>query len=81
MSETRPILCGICHVSPEGGFERDGKTWAACPVCGQEDRMENILREAAEYHADQGFRRALSGLKHLTVKSPPQRKYRWITSD
>jgi hypothetical protein len=83
MSETRPVLCGKCHVTPERWFERDGETWGACAVCRREDRTEDIMREAAEYHADKAIRGVFSGLQggSLTVKSPPQREYRWITGD
>jgi hypothetical protein len=80
--ETGPILCGKCHVTPERGFERDGQMWASCPVCGQEVQLiADIQREAAEYHADKAIRDAFSGLRSssvMTVKSPPERAYRWI---
>jgi hypothetical protein len=83
MDESSPILCSKCHVSPERGFERDGEMWASCPVCGREDRVADIQREAGEYHADKAIGSIFSGLRSsaMTVKSPPQREYRWITSD
>ena len=81
MDETFPVLCGKCHVSPEQGFERDGEMWAACPMRGREDRIEDIQREAAEYHTDKAVRGVFSGLSSgvMTVESPPERTYRWIT--
>jgi hypothetical protein len=81
-NEIGPILCGKCHVAPERGFERDGQMWASCHVCGQEDTIENIGREAAEYRTDKAIRDVLSGLHSsnvMTVKSPPERVYRWVT--
>ncbi len=79
--ETLPVLCGKCHVSPERGFERDGEMWAACPVCGKEDRVEDISREAAEYLTDKAAREMLSGIgiDRISIKYPPEREYRWIT--
>ena len=82
MDETGPILCGKFHVTSERGFERDGQMWASCPVCGQEDTIADIQREAVEYHTDEIVRAAFSGLRSsnaMTVKSPPERTYRWIT--
>jgi len=82
MSETRPILCGKCHVTPERGFERDGEAWAKCPICGQEARVIEIQREAAEYEFDK-VARSVPGLKSgsISVKGMPQREYRWIVGD
>jgi hypothetical protein len=83
MSDKYPVLCGKCHVSPERGFEREGQIWAACPVCGQEDTIEDIQREAGEYFTDRGLRILFTGLKSdvVGVKCPPEREYRWITGD
>jgi hypothetical protein len=83
MDETRPIRCGKCYVPIKVGAERDGDTWGSCPVCGQEDRVDNIIREAAEYGLDNMVRDTLFGFQEgeLTVKSWPQRDYRWITRD
>ena len=83
MSDIQPILCSKCKVTPERGFERDGETWAACPICGQEDRVADIQREAALYNADKGVRGVLADLRgsSFTVKSAPQREYRWIVGE
>lgn len=83
MNETRPVLCGKCHVSPERGFKRNGQMWASCPICGQEDTITYINREAAEYSTDKALREEFSGLSGsvMTIKLPPQREYRWITGD
>jgi hypothetical protein len=80
LDEISPVLCGKCHVAPERGFERDGEVWAACPICGQEERMEDIARQAAENRFDKMIRGTFSGIQSssLTVKSPPERQYRWI---
>jgi hypothetical protein len=82
VDETGPILCGKCHITPERGFERDGQMWASCPVCGQEDTIADIQREAAEYNIDNAVRDSLLGFPSssvMTVKGPPERSYRWIT--
>ena len=80
--QTGPILCGKCHVTPERGFERNGETWAACSICGREDRVEDIMREAAKYTADKSVRGMFSGLagSGMSVESPPERDYRWVTN-
>jgi hypothetical protein len=81
--ETSAIRCGKCCVPIKVGAERDGDTWGSCPFCGQEDRVDNIIREAAEYSLDNMVSATLSGFQEgeLTVKSPPLREYRWITRD
>jgi hypothetical protein len=48
MSETRPILCGHCHVGIEGRADAHGNEEAFCPRCGQSDTLENAIREAGE---------------------------------
>jgi len=83
MSDTYPVLCGKCHVPPEAGTERNGQLWASCPVCGQEDSVTDINREAGEYFTHKGMRVLFSGLESdvISVKCPPEREYRWITGD
>jgi hypothetical protein len=82
MSETRPILCGKCHVPIETRVERDGETWGTCPVCGREDRMDEIIRETTGYHVDK-IARLVPNFKSssVTIKGPPERQYRWIIGD
>jgi hypothetical protein len=46
--ETSSIRCGKCFVPIKVGAGRDGDAWGSCPECGQEDRVDNIIREAAE---------------------------------
>jgi hypothetical protein len=65
LDEISPVLCGKCHVAPERGFERDGEVWAACPICGQEDRMEDIARQAAENRFDKMIRGTFSGIQSI----------------
>lgn len=80
MDEIRPILCGKCHVTPERGFERNGEVWASCSICGQEDRVVDIQREAAEHYVSKGmdeFLASIGGGK-VTVQGAPKRDYRWI---
>jgi hypothetical protein len=82
MDNGGPILCGKCHVTPERGLERDGEVWAACPVCGQEDRLVEIEREAIEYKIGKLVGKVPTfKSSSVTVKGPPQREYRWVTSD
>ena len=81
--ETSAIRCGKCYVQIKVGAERDGDTSGSCPICGQEDRVDNIIREAAEYSLDRMVSDTLSGFQEgeLTVRSLPQREYPWITRD
>jgi hypothetical protein len=59
--------------------------WASCSVCGQEDTVENITREAGEYFAEKSLRDMFSRLSEgssvISVESEPERIYRWITGD
>ena len=70
MDEISPILCGKCHVTPERGFERDGEVWASCSICGQEDRVTDVQREAAEYHADKLIGGMFAGLRGTHGQEP-----------
>lgn len=84
MSDIKKVLCSKCRVAPERGFERDGETWAACPVCGQEDPVETILREAAQHHARKVIGDVLRGAPtgpNVTVNEVPQPESRWIIAD
>jgi uncharacterized Zn finger protein (UPF0148 family) len=49
MSDTRPLLCGQCSVKLKLFSNHEGQMIGSCPVCGQEDNVENIQREIAEY--------------------------------
>jgi len=82
MNDITNILCGKRHVTPERGFERDGETWAACPICGQEDRVEDIFGEAAKYRVDKSIPPLpVFQSSHMTVKDFPKQSYRWVTGD
>jgi hypothetical protein len=83
MDDIKKILCGKCHVVPERGFEREGETWAACAICGQEDRTNDIFRDASEYCVRKGMDGFMSSLGggSVTVKGPPKRDYRWVVAD
>jgi len=82
-NETSSIRCGKCYAPIKVGAGRDGDAWGSCPVCRQEDRVDNIIREAAEYSLDRMVSDTLSGFQEgeLTVRSLPQREYPWITRD
>src|SRR5437763_684239 len=47
--ETRPILCGRCHVGVEKRTDPNGQEMAFCPNCGESDTIENAIGEAADY--------------------------------
>ena len=81
--ETSSIRCGKCYAPIKVGAGRDGQASGSCPVCGQKDGVDNIIREAAEYSLDRMVSNTLSGFQEgeLTVGSLPQREYRWITRD
>jgi len=84
MEESRPILCGKCHVPIKVNTKADGETWGFCPACGQQDRMDDTVREAAKNRVDKMIRKTFSGLqssRSFTVKSPPESKYRWVLGD
>jgi hypothetical protein len=56
--------------------------------CGESDTFENATREAGEYVADKlvrdmftGVRESTRGSSIMTITHPPQRNYRFVTSD
>jgi hypothetical protein len=83
MDETKPILCGRCHISVEQRFNTEGHMMLVCPTCGEIDTLENAAREASEYFIDKTMREGLTGLDApgVTVTHPPQRNYRFILAD
>jgi hypothetical protein len=82
MSETRPVLCGKCHIPSEVRTESDGSEWVSCPICGQQDRMDDAFGEAGEYHVGKLLRTLpLSHSRSMTIKDMPERDYRWIIED
>jgi hypothetical protein len=49
-TETRPVLCGKCHVAIEQRANPETQTiLAVCPNCGETDTLDNAVREAGEY--------------------------------
>ena len=83
MSDTKPILCGKCNVPIKIRTDDNGQTLGTCPVCGNEDGFDEILREVARYNVDQSLPPGTfsgTAVRHggVTIKSPPQRHYRWI---
>ncbi len=77
------MLCGKCRVPVEGRAESDGYDWVSCPVCGQEDRLDDAIREASEYKLGKIVSGSFAALNHgsMTVNSPPDRAYRWVVGD
>jgi hypothetical protein len=87
MSETRPILCGFCHVGIQGRTDAHGNEEAFCRRCGQSDTLENAMREAGEsateFLADQlgsMFADAFRGndMFKVTAHHVPNRSFRFI---
>jgi len=86
MDESSPILCGECNAPIKFRTDGNGQTLGACPVCGKEDGLDEILREVARYKVDKSLPPGtFSGttVRHggVTIKSPPQRRYRWIVGE
>jgi NMD protein affecting ribosome stability and mRNA decay len=83
--ETRPILCGKCHVAVEVRAN-DNIDMVVCPTCGASDTVENATREAADYLAAKIERELLAPFESfpgnnslkVTVTHSPQRTYRFI---
>jgi hypothetical protein len=84
--ETRPILCGRCHVGVKQRTDPNGQEMAFCPSCGETDTTENVIREASEYFTNETARKLMGPLEHMrstefmkvTITRPPQRTYRFI---
>jgi hypothetical protein len=85
MSETRPVLCARCHVRVELPADSNPETKVSCPVCGESDTLENVLRESGQYLAhkllSETLRNAISQSSALTFKEGPEVHFRFITGD
>ncbi|MCJ2133021.1 hypothetical protein MKK69_02885 [Methylobacterium sp. J-026] len=83
--DTKPVLCGECQIPLESGVKRDGEMWGVCSRCGQTDRMNEIMREAAKHFAHKSIGDMFKGLGRsgsgITVKRGPQPHFRWITGE
>ena len=86
-AETRPILCGFCHVRIEGRTDAHGNDEAFCLQCGQSDTLENAIREAGEFAAcilaeqlGSTFADAFGGrdMFKVTKHHLPERSFRFI---
>lgn len=42
------VFCTSCNVAIEGRLDADGQQIGVCPTCGVSDKLENVMREAAE---------------------------------
>ena len=80
MSETRTVLCGVCHIPVEQRANAQGNAILVCPTCGNSDGVENASREAAEYLTDKLMRELMpeSNGPGMTVTHPPKRSFRFI---
>jgi hypothetical protein len=88
MVSSHILLCGKCRVPVEGSTDSNGHEIATCPKCGESDTFENATREAGEHVADKLVRDMFNGIGEstrgssiMTITHPPQRSYRFITSD
>jgi hypothetical protein len=82
---TRPVLCARCNVRVELPADPNPETIVACPVCGESDTLENVLRESGQYLAHKLFsdtlRGAISQSSALTIKEGPKINFRFNTGD
>jgi len=60
-------LCAKCQVPPEAVTDDNGEDRFACPVCGESDTRENILREVGE-HVKEVAARSLQELARETAR-------------
>lgn len=86
-SDIKEALCGKCKVALKGPAEPEAQSVFACPVCGESDTYENVVRIAGEFFAEESARylqekaRAVAaGSKFITFKGEliPQRQHRFI---
>ena len=88
-TSSHKILCAGCHVALEGPANPQSNDTFSCPICREGDTFENVIREAGEYHADKLIRGMFDsfdgssgdGFVKMTVTQPPQRRFRFITSE
>ena len=82
--ETSPLLCGKCRIPVEGRTEADGSNRVRCPRCGENDTLNNAVREAAGHKAEKLVKGMFAGLgksPYVTVTSSPEHSFRFITED
>jgi hypothetical protein len=87
--ETKPILCGRCHVAVDERIDPNGQAMAVCPQCGVTDTVENAVGEAGEYLAEKVAREMTAPFENMpsskfmkvTVTHSPQKHFRFILGD
>lgn len=88
MTTTKQVKCALCNVELEGPSpDTDPQGMYSCPLCGNGDTMENVVREIGEYTASKmadrlavGFEQAVHGSKSVAFRKEnrPQKIYRFI---
>ncbi|MEQ9388302.1 hypothetical protein [Marinovum algicola] len=86
--DTQSILCGSCRVPIEGPADGKGDNVFSCPICGQGDTRENVLKEVKAFLAElaqrslqESMREAARGSKFMQFKGQPipKKSYRFVT--
>jgi predicted RNA-binding Zn-ribbon protein involved in translation (DUF1610 family) len=81
-------LCAKCQVPPEPVTDDNGEERFACPVCGEGDTRDNILREVGEHvkevaarHLQEAARDVSRRSKFITFSGDPIPKgsYRFVS--
>ena len=83
----KEALCGKCKVALKGPAEPEPESVFACPVCGESDTYQNVVRIAGEVFHEQSARflqekarSVAAGSKFITFKGEPvpKRQHRFI---
>src|SRR3954468_13614501 len=90
---TQRILCGLCKSDLTGPADHDDDSIFRCPVCGQEEKSGDIVKEAHAFMTDVVTRRLDAQLDEITKIhgktfevtadkfNPAPRVYRFILDD
>lgn len=83
-----PAKCARCDVPLKGPPDPKSDDRLACPVCGESDSFENVMRETAEYVVQKmsealgdglgDIARKSGGAIKVTANHRPHRNYRFI---
>lgn len=67
MSETKNMRCSACDVVAEGVVKSNGGKWVRCSGCGNEQPLDEAVRDAVAYRLHQGIQGVFAGAKNISL--------------
>ena len=80
------ILCSTCRVTPDQKADDVGNAVAACPSCGQSDKIDEVRREVLGQMFHETVRQGVgpdirpsgNSFVNIGIEGPKPRSFRWI---